>query len=99
MCACIDADGLLPILETAWARGRVELFNMSPDPTVMHTLYCSVLYCTVLYCTVLYCTVLFCTVLYRTVQVRHTLWTQMVGGCFVYCSLYAVNQVAWHSMT
>ena len=81
MCACIDADGLLPILETAWDRGRVEFLNLSPDPTVRHP----VLYCTVLYCTVLYCTVL---------QVRHTLWTQMVGGCFVYCSLYAVNQVA-----
>jgi len=57
VCACIDADGLLPILETAWDRGRVEFLNLSPDPTV-----------------------------------RHTLWTQMVGGCFVYCSLYAVNQ-------
>ena len=25
--------------------------------------------------------------------VRHTLWTQIVGGMFVYCSIYAVNQV------
>jgi sodium-coupled monocarboxylate transporter 8/12 len=25
--------------------------------------------------------------------VRHTLWTQMIGGVFTYCSLYAVNQV------
>ena len=24
---------------------------------------------------------------------RHTLWTQIVGGMFVYCSIYAVNQV------
>jgi len=24
--------------------------------------------------------------------VRHTVWTQVFGGCFVYCSLYAVNQ-------
>merc|ERR1719334_649031 len=24
--------------------------------------------------------------------VRHTLWTQVIGGCFVYLSLYAVNQ-------
>merc|ERR1719204_101881 len=24
--------------------------------------------------------------------VRHTLWTQVFGGCFVYLSLYAVNQ-------
>ena len=25
--------------------------------------------------------------------VRHTLWTQLIGGMFVYCSIYAVNQV------
>ena len=24
---------------------------------------------------------------------RHTLWTQIIGGMFVYCSIYAVNQV------
>ena len=24
---------------------------------------------------------------------RHTLWTQLIGGMFVYCSIYAVNQV------
>eukprot|EP00092_Neocalanus_flemingeri_P018992 GFUD01020577.1.p1 GENE.GFUD01020577.1~~GFUD01020577.1.p1 ORF type:complete len:565 (-),score=132.36 GFUD01020577.1:115-1809(-) len=24
--------------------------------------------------------------------VRHTVWSQVFGGCFVYCSLYAVNQ-------
>ena len=47
----------MPVLETAWERGRVELLNLSPDPTV-----------------------------------RHTVWSQAVGGCFVYCSLYAVNQ-------
>ena len=57
VCACVDADGVMPILENAWDRGRVEFFNISPDPTV-----------------------------------RHTLWTQMLGGCFIYCSLYAVNQ-------
>ena len=47
----------MPVLETAWERGRVELLNLSPDPTV-----------------------------------RHTVWSQALGGCFVYCSLYAVNQ-------
>ena len=47
----------MPVLETAWERGRVELFNISPDPTV-----------------------------------RHTVWSQALGGCFIYCSLYAVNQ-------
>lgn len=57
ICSCIDANGITPILETAWDRGRIEFLNISPDPTV-----------------------------------RHTLWTQMFGGCFVYCSLYAVNQ-------
>jgi len=57
VCSCIDAQGVMPILENAWDRGRIEFFNLSPDPTV-----------------------------------RHTLWTQMFGGCFVYCSLYAVNQ-------
>ena len=45
------------MLDNAWKKGRIELFNLSPDPTV-----------------------------------RHTLWSQMVGGCFVYLSLYAVNQ-------
>lgn len=24
--------------------------------------------------------------------VRHTVWSQVFGGCFIYCSLYAVNQ-------
>ena len=24
--------------------------------------------------------------------VRHTIWSQLFGGCFIYCSLYAVNQ-------
>ena len=24
--------------------------------------------------------------------VRHTLWTQMIGGTFIFCSIYAVNQ-------
>ena len=24
--------------------------------------------------------------------VRHTVWTQMIGGTFIYCSIYAVNQ-------
>ena len=57
VCSCIDAGGVMPILDNAWDRGRIEFFNLSPDPTV-----------------------------------RHTLWTQMIGGCFVYCSLYAVNQ-------
>ena len=47
----------MPVLETAWERGRVELLNLSPDPTV-----------------------------------RHTVWSQALGGCFIYCSLYAVNQ-------
>ena len=47
----------MPVLETAWERGRLELLNLSPDPTV-----------------------------------RHTVWSQAVGGCFIYCSLYAVNQ-------
>jgi len=57
VCTCIDANGVMPILETAWERERIEFFNYSFDPTV-----------------------------------RHTIWTQMIGGCFVYCSLYAVNQ-------
>jgi len=57
VCSCIDANGVMPILETAWERERIEFFNYSFDPTV-----------------------------------RHTIWTQMIGGCFVYCSLYAVNQ-------
>jgi len=57
VCSCIDANGVTPILETAWERERIEFFNYSFDPTV-----------------------------------RHTIWTQMIGGCFVYCSLYAVNQ-------
>ena len=47
----------MPVLDNAWERGRIELLNISPDPTV-----------------------------------RHTFWSQVVGGCFVYCSLYAVNQ-------
>ena len=59
---------------------RIASKYAASSPVGPHTVYCTVLYCTVLYCTVL--------------QVRHTLWTQMVGGCFVYCSLYAVNQVA-----
>ena len=30
--------------------------------------------------------------------VRHTVWSQVFGGCFIYCSLYAVNQdqVSYH---
>merc|ERR1719347_677756 len=47
----------MPVLETAWERGRIELLETSVDPTV-----------------------------------RHTVWSQVFGGCFVYCSLYAVNQ-------
>ena len=57
VCSCVDANGIFPILQTAWDKGRIEFFNISPDPTV-----------------------------------RHTVWTQMIGGCFIYCSLYAVNQ-------
>jgi len=56
-CSCIDAGGLWPILENADARGRIQFFETSVDPTV-----------------------------------RHTLWSQVFGGCFIYCSLYAVNQ-------
>merc|ERR1719347_713618 len=47
----------MPVLDNAWRRGRIELLNLSLDPTV-----------------------------------RHTVWSQAIGGCFVYCSLYAVNQ-------
>lgn len=28
--------------------------------------------------------------------VRHTLWTQMIGGIFTFTSLYAVNQTQVH---
>ena len=56
-CSCIDAGGILPILENANNRGRIQFFETSFDPTV-----------------------------------RHTLWSQVFGGCFIYCSLYAVNQ-------
>ena len=42
-CTCIDADGVTPILDTAWARGRIEFFNLSPDPTVRHTLWTQVI--------------------------------------------------------
>ena len=56
-CTCLDAGGLMPVLDNAWRRGRIELLNLSLDPTV-----------------------------------RHTVWSQAIGGCFVYCSLYAVNQ-------
>jgi len=56
-CSCIDAGGILPILENANTRGRIQFFETSFDPTV-----------------------------------RHTLWSQVFGGCFIYCSLYAVNQ-------
>jgi len=48
---------LQQVWDTAVAGGRVQFLEVSPDPTV-----------------------------------RHTVWTQVFGGCFVYCSLYAVNQ-------
>ena len=43
VCSCIDANGFTPILETAWYRGRIEFFNISPDPTVRHTLWTQVM--------------------------------------------------------
>ena len=53
-----EVGGVREVMRIASERGRIELFNLSVDPTV-----------------------------------RHTLWTQIVGGMFVYCSIYAVNQV------
>ena len=75
VCSCIDANGITPILETAWDRGRIEFLNISPDPTVRHTLWTQVI-----------------TVIMRMMMIVYVLITQMFGGCFVYCSLYAVNQ-------
>ena len=43
VCSCIDANGVTPILETAWDRGRIEFFNVSFDPTVRHTLWTQVM--------------------------------------------------------
>lgn len=52
-----EVGGLGKVLSIASERGRLEFFNLDPDPTV-----------------------------------RHTFWTQVVGGVFVYCSIYGVNQ-------
>ena len=71
----IDANGISPILETAWDRGRIEFLNISPDPTVRHTLWTQVI-----------------TIMRVMMMIVIVLITQMFGGCFVYCSLYAVNQ-------
>ena len=43
VCSCIDANGITPIIETAWDRGRIEFFNLSPDPTVRHTVWTQVI--------------------------------------------------------
>ena len=43
VCSCIDANGVTPILDTAWERGRIEFLNLSADPTVRHTVWTQVL--------------------------------------------------------
>lgn len=53
----VDAGGVGQVVQIASDGGRLQFFNLDPDPTV-----------------------------------RHTFWTQMIGGIFTFISLYAVNQ-------
>ena len=69
-------------METAWDRGRIEFFNISPDPTVRHTLWTQVIIINFSLDTLIILKAYFLLIII----------SQMLGGCFVYCSLYAVNQ-------